>query len=47
MHWTCMYGHIKVVRMLLAEFASTEVTDDYRLTLVRPTSVLAEKCGQM
>lgn len=31
-HWACVYGHVEIVRMLLAEFASTDFTDDNRGT---------------
>jgi ankyrin repeat protein len=32
LHWACAYGHVDIVRMLLAVFASTDVTDDNRRT---------------
>jgi hypothetical protein len=32
LHWACVYGHVDIVRMLLAVFASNDVTENYRRT---------------
>jgi ankyrin repeat protein len=32
LHAACMHGHVDIVRMLLSQFASTDITDDNRQT---------------